>query len=156
MNTFRRAGRSIAGVAMLATLAALVAGACAAPAASTPASVAIADAWIRPAVAGGTSAAYLTIRNTGATADTLVAVHCTVAGSVMIHQPTTDASGMTGMSMVDSLPVPAGGTVSLAPGGAHVMLADLIRPIAAGEKIELELVFQHAGSIRVAATVRAS
>ena len=155
MNLFRRALRSAAGPILFAALAAGAVGACSSPAPSTT-TVDIANAWIRPAAAGATTAAYLTITNSGSAPDTLVAVHCTIAGSVMLHQTTTDASGMTGMSMIDSLPVPAGGSVALKPGGTHVMMTGLTRPIAAGEKIELELVFEHAGTIRVAAPVRAS
>jgi copper(I)-binding protein len=156
MNLFRRGGRSLAGVAILIIAAAFAIGGCAASAPSASAStVAIANAWVRPASAGGTSAAYLTINNTGATADTLLAVHCTIAGSVMLHETSTDASGMTGMDMIESLPVPAGGSVTLAPGGTHVMIGGLTRSIAAGEQIQLEFVFQHAGTIRVAAGVRA-
>lgn len=154
MNPLRRARRSTAGIVLIVVLAAVV-GACAGPVASVP-SVTVADAWIRPAGAGATTAAYLTITNAGPAADTLLAVHCTIAGSAMLHQTSTDASGMTGMSMVDSLPVPPGGSVSLQPGGMHVMLTDLTRPILAGEKIEIELVFEHAGTIRVPAPVRAS
>lgn len=155
MERFHGVRRTLGGLAVLIGLVGLMAAGCSAAPAAAPPTLTVADAWMRPAAAGGTSAAYLTITNAGA-ADTLLAVHCTIAGSVMIHQTTTDASGMTGMSMLDNLPVPAGTTVSLKPGGLHVMVTGLTRPLAAGERIELQLVFEHAGSVTVAAAVRAS
>ena len=152
--------RFLGGLALLAV--GVLAVACAGPAApaapgtSAAAStgVAVIDAWARPAPAGGDSAAYLTITNTGA-ADTLLSVHCTIARSTMLHETATDASGMTGMSMVGSLPVPAGGSVRLAPGGSHVMLGGLTSALAVGTTIELQLLFEHAGTITIPATIRA-
>lgn len=153
MDRSRGAHRTFAGVALILGLAALAVAGCSAPAASTS-TLAIADAWVRPAAVGGTSAAYLTISNTGDT-DTLLAVRCSIAGNVMIHETTTDGSGMTGMSMIASLSVPAKTSVTLKPGGTHVMMTGLTRPIAAGEKLELQLVFERAGVITIAAAVRA-
>ena len=153
MEPFRGARRRHGAFALIIGLAVLLVGGCAAPAASA-AKLAIADAWARPAVAGGTSAVYLTIDNPGPD-DALVAVRCVIAGSAMIHQTTTDASGMTGMSPMERLLVPAGTSVALKPGGAHVMMTGLTRPLVAGERIELRLVFEHAGTITVAAAVRA-
>jgi copper(I)-binding protein len=152
----RRLARRLARLARLAILAAvlgLVAAACSsAPAASQP-GLTISDAWARPAAAAGQSAAYLTIANAGA-ADTLLSVRCSVAGSTMIHQTSTDASGMTGMSPIDKLPIPAGTTVTLKPGGYHVMMMGLTQALAAGATLELRLVFEHAGEVPVSAAIR--
>jgi copper(I)-binding protein len=130
-------------------------GACAASSSgSAPAdTIEVSGAWIRPAAAGAETAAYFTITNHGS-ADKLIAVRTTVAGSTMIHQTATDSTGMTGMSMIADVPIPAGGSVTLEPGGTHVMLAGLRSSLAAGATVELELVFEHAGAIRVATAVR--
>jgi copper(I)-binding protein len=113
----------------------------------------ISDAWARPAAAGTQTAAYLTITNPGA-ADTLLSANCADAASTMIHRTTTDASGMTGMSMMKDLPVPAGATVRLEPGGMHVMMTGLTKAFEAGATVELRLTFEHAGLVVVTAAVR--
>jgi hypothetical protein len=58
------------------------------------------------------------------------------------------------MRKVDSIPVPAGGTVDLVPGGYHVMLMGLRQPLADGAKVPLTLVFEKAGEIKIEVTVR--
>ena len=57
--------------------------------------------------------------------------------------------------LADGLPVPAGGSVVLKPGGYHVMLIGLKKPLAAGESIPLTLTFEKAGNISVTVPVRA-
>jgi len=160
MLLLHRARRLATTVALVATVAGLIVGCAAssatpAPAASSPASLAVSDAWVRPAAAGGESAAYLTIRNTGS-GDALLSVTCTIAGSTMLHQTSTDASGMTGMAMVGRLEIPAGATIQLAPGGTHVMMSGLTESLAAGSSVELRLRFERAGEVVVAAAVRPS
>jgi len=143
-------------VALPLAIAGLLAGCGSSPAASPTASsgtVTVSDAWARPAAAGTQTAAYFTITNRG-TADTLLSARCALAGSTMIHRTTTDASGMTGMSMMMNLPVPAGATVRLEPGGMHVMMTGLTKPFEAGGTVELQLTFEHAGVIVVVAAVR--
>lgn len=67
-----------------------------------------------------------------------------------------DAHSTGGMSMreVDAVEVPAGDTITLEPGGLHVMLLDLAGPIEEGQAIPLTLTFEQAGEIRVDATAR--
>jgi copper(I)-binding protein len=52
------------------------------------------------------------------------------------------------------LEVPAGGTVTLAPGGYHLMIMGLTKTLEVGGKLELDLVFEHAGKVVVQAEVR--
>ncbi len=113
-----------------------------------------ADAWARPASAGGESAAYLTITNTGSSADTLLSASSPSAASVELHQTMTDASGMTGMASMDGLAIPAGGTVTLEPGAGHLMIMGLTSDLAPGDTIDLALVFQTAGTVTVKAQVK--
>lgn len=123
------------------------------PSGSAPgAAITVSDAWVRPAAAGAESAAYLTITNAGS-ADRLISVKCTIASSAMLHQTTTDPSGMTGMSMIQDLPIPTGATVKLQPGGTHIMLTGLSQGLATGTTVELRLVFEVAGTVTVPAAV---
>lgn len=159
-----RAPRPLTAVHMTVILAAAITvliAACsgttgsAAPSRSAPGSaITVRDAWVRPAPAGGESAAYLTITNAGST-DRLTAVKCTIAASAMLHQTTTDPSGMTGMSMIPDLPIPAAATVKLEPGATHIMLTGLSQALVTGTTVELRLVFDGAGTLTVPATVAA-
>lgn len=160
MNPPRYVRRSIGAAVLVAILVVGAISGCTAPGApapslarSAPGGVIVTDAWVRVAPAGGQSAAYLTIRN-GGPADALVSVTSRIATSSMLHQTATDASGMTGMSMLDEVPVPAGATVQLAPGGTHVMLGGLGKALEAGGAIELELTFREAGVVVVPAAIR--
>ncbi len=134
--------------------------------------VTLTDAWARTSAEGQTTgAAYLTITG-GATADRLVAASApaSVAIATEIHEvvpaeSSTDAAedtmsdteGMDGamtMRPVDAIDIPAGQTVTLEPGGYHVMLIDLAAPLAAGDTFDLELTFENAGVQSVTVEVR--
>jgi len=67
---------------------------------------------------------------------------------------TTDA--MVGMMMreVESVAIPANGSLLFKPGAYHVMLMDLAAPLVAGETFDLTLTFERAGDVSVTAEVR--
>lgn len=115
----------------------------------------ISDAWARPSMGmDQPAAAYMVITNSTGQADALLSVSTPGASSVEIHETSTDTSGMTGMHPVARIDVPAGGTVKLAPGGFHLMIMGLTKPLEVGGKLELDLVFEHAGKVVVQAEVR--
>ncbi len=64
------------------------------------------------------------------------------------------AGGVMQMREVDSIVIPAGETVSLEPGGLHIMLLDLQTELEPGDTIEVTLVFAEAGEMTVTAEVR--
>jgi copper(I)-binding protein len=141
---------------LIITLASLVALAAALTACSTGGAVkpTISDPWARPSVGSDKPvAAYMTITNGGSQADRLVRASSPLAGKVEIHETTTEG-GMTGMQPVEAIEIPAGGTVRLEPGGFHLMIMELSQPLAVGDTLELELVFERAGPITVEADVR--
>lgn len=145
----KRGGRLVSGTLLAASLLAIAA------CGSAAARPTISDAWVRATTAGAdTSAAYLVIANPGSVADTLLSASSPAATSVELHQTSTDSSGMTGMAPMANLAIPAGGSVTLAPGGAHLMIMGLHQPLVAGGAIEVDLVFEHAGTIVVQAAVR--
>ncbi|MFM2105038.1 MAG: hypothetical protein RL338_70 [Chloroflexota bacterium] len=115
----------------------------------------VGDPWVRlPMNAEGPTGAFLTISNPGSTADALLSASSPAAAAVEIHETSMGADGMMGMTPVDRIGIPAGGTVELAPGGFHLMLIGLTAPLAAGDEVELTLVFEQAGEITVTAEVR--
>lgn len=111
--------------------------------------------WTRAAAQGGVGGAFMILKNSGAAADRLVSVSTPVAGKVEIHQ-TTREGDVTRMRPVAGIEVPAGGTVTLAPGGLHVMMMGLTRPLAVGERVPLTLTFERAGAVQVEAQVQAA
>lgn len=91
-----------------------------------------------PGVAG--TSAYMTLRNTDAQAKVLVSVNSPVAASVTLHS-TMNHDGMLHMQHLDNLSIPANGSVSLEPGGTHLMLEELTMELEPGSEVDLVLVF---------------
>jgi len=165
------------------------------------AAVDVSDAWVRASIPGkDMTAAYMELRNTGGSADELLAVslpadvaeraeiHETVAvedgstDTTMGHDDhstettmghddhSTDttmghddhATGTTGgsiapvmeMRKVSKIDLPEEKTVRLEPGGYHVMVFGVKKPLKAGQKVRIELRFRHAGTTTVTAEVR--
>ena len=110
--------------------------------------------WARPA-AGGNSAAYFTVVNHGP-ADRLIGVGAEVADKVEMHSTTIDAQGVGRMVPVQAVDVPPGAQARFAPGGLHVMLIDLERPLEQGQAFPLTLTFERAGAVTVEVAVRRS
>lgn len=146
---------------------------------AVPAELELTDVWARQSPMGTTAGAiYLNI--TSPVDDELVgaSVPTTVAGKTEIHETvmgdadhgsaptmggssdmtTTTAMGSSTMTMkpVDAIQLPAGSQVELKPGGYHIMLLELVKPLTVGDKIELTLTFSDAGEKTVTAEVRES
>jgi copper(I)-binding protein len=93
----------------------------------------------------GTGAAFFTVTNNGAEDDRLVATASDVAAAVEVHEMKMVSGTMEMTPLMEGLPVPAGETVVLEPGGYHVMLIGLMRDLKAGETFTLTLTFEKAG-----------
>jgi copper(I)-binding protein len=63
--------------------------------------------------------------------------------------------GVMRMRAADTLTIPAGGALSLAPGGMHLMFYDVSAPFVAGESVDVRLRFARAGEVDVTLPVRA-
>ncbi len=157
MSGFRRAALAGAALAAVLTAGAIAvasgggspAGTAGGTAAGADARLTVADPYI-PLPAGDSMAAgYLTVRNTGGGTDKLVRVTSPGASSVTIHQSTE-----TTMTEVDGLPVPANGALQLARGGTHLMIMGWEKKPAVGDQLELDLTFEHSGTIAVQVPVK--
>jgi copper(I)-binding protein len=136
-------------------LAALTSTACTDGAQRTPVATAgdlsIYDAYAPASAAPDVASLYFTVVN-GATADdTLLAIRI-VDGKAELHDVVTE-DGLTRMQHVPALPIPAGGTARLAPGGYHVMLTELSAPLEVGQTVPVALVFARGGTVRFAVPV---
>ncbi|HEY0664390.1 MAG TPA: copper chaperone PCu(A)C [Thiobacillaceae bacterium] len=107
------------------------------------ANVSVTDAWARATMPGQkVSGAYMQICSD---ADArLVGASSPAVPRVEIHEMKMDGDVMR-MREVQAIDLPRGKTVSLAPGGYHIMLMNLTQPIAAGDVIPLTLVFEADG-----------
>ena len=112
--------------------------------------VVIEGAWSRASI--GTSrpgVAYMTLQNTGDAPVTVTGLRTELAMMPMIHASTTDAQGVTRMTHMEQVEIAAGDTVALEPGGLHVMLMDLQRPMVEGESFMLSLILADGEEIAV-------
>jgi copper(I)-binding protein len=104
-------------------------------------------------VQGGTGGVFLTIRNTGNSADRLLSASSPLPSAAELHTTVRDGDVMR-MQPVQAIEVPAGGSVTLRPGGLHLMLVGLSAPMRVGEAVPVTLTFEHAGAITVQVPVQ--
>ena len=112
------------------------------------------DAWVRTTPGADVAAAYLTLHNGGTQPVVVNGVSSPAAGAAMIHESTL-VNGQSTMRAHEPLQIGAGETVRFAPGGLHIMLHMLKRPLAAGDEVPLVLLLEGGGSLTVMARVRA-
>jgi copper(I)-binding protein len=120
------------------------------------AEVQVSEAWARATMPGQKVAGvYLQLRSDAPAA--VIGVKSDAAKAAEIHRMTHEG-GVMKMRRVDARPLPAGETVALEPGGYHVMLLEVNRPLKAGEHVGLVLVIEQSGKrmeLPVRAQVRA-
>lgn len=102
-------------------------------------------------VAGG----FVTLANSGSTDDRLVAAETDIAGRTEIHEMAMQDGVMRMRPLPDGLPLPAGETIELRPGGYHLMFLDLRQPLVEGESIAVTLHFETAPPMIIDLAVQA-
>ncbi|MBM4228316.1 MAG: copper chaperone PCu(A)C [Gammaproteobacteria bacterium] len=97
-------------------------------------------AWIREAPPGArVMAGYAELRNDGASTLVVDAVESSgYFDHVMIHETLLE-EGRARMVPRDTLEIPPGATLSLAPGGLHLMLMQPVSDLALGAEVPLTL-----------------
>lgn len=138
--------KSLVAAALLSTT--LAASALAGEA--TVGDITVRDAWTRAtppnAMAGG---GFLIITNKGAADDKLVAASAPVTDRTELHEMAVIDGVMKMRQMESGIPVPAGATVELKPGGLHVMFMDIKQPLKEGETLPITLTFEKTGTVTV-------
>jgi hypothetical protein len=116
--------------------------------------VTVIDPYVRavPPVAK-ISAAFMQLRNDNDTEGSLVSAATSAAGAVELHTHTMD-EGVMRMRQIPQIPLPPGTTVSLEPGGLHIMLFDLKAPLSPGDQVPITLTYSDGSSKAVTAEVR--
>lgn len=132
---------------------AIVALACATSSAlaQTPA-VSISGAWVRATVPGqGGTGAFMTLQSPQALE--LVGASTPVAGVAQVHEMKLEGNTMR-MQHLPALALPAHQSVTLTPGGNHLMLMDLKQPLTAGSTVAITLQFKDAAGAALTQTLQ--
>jgi hypothetical protein len=117
--------------------------------------MAIAMPWIRSAAPPvKTSAGYMVITNHGDQSDKLLSVSAPFSEISELHQSLTE-DGVTMMRRIRELEIPAGATISLEPGGYHLMFINLTGALEEGEPVPVTLIFEKAGEVEIMMPVKA-
>jgi copper(I)-binding protein len=110
----------------------------------------IGQPWARAtAPTAPTGGGYLTITNKGTAPDRLISISSPAADKVQIHEMKMDGNIMRMRAVEHGLEIAPGATVTLAPGGFHLMMMGLKGPLKQGTRVPLTLTFEKAGSIDV-------
>lgn len=116
----------------------------------------ILDPWVQAAPPNvKVLAAYLEIKNNGVKPRILVDVSSPSFDQVGIHR-TVMHGNMAHMEHLKELTIPPHASVTLKPGGLHLMLMDAKNPLHAGDSVLMTLTFKNGSKVAVKATVRAS
>jgi copper(I)-binding protein len=115
--------------------------------------LAIARPWARATTpVAKTGAVYMTLTNRGATADRLVGAASEVAEQARLHTHLVQGD-VVRMRPVEAIEIVPGVPTVLRPGGLHIMLTRLERPLHEGDAFSLRLSFEKAGAVEVRVVV---
>jgi hypothetical protein len=122
------------------------------PALAAP-GITVTDAWMRALPGGLPAGGYFMLHNSTARMLTLRAAFSPACGMLMLHKSDT-MSGMASMSNVETIDVPAGGTLQFSPGGYHLMCMQPTRQMKPGGKVSVTLQFTGGTKVRTDFAVR--
>ncbi|WUL62513.1 copper chaperone PCu(A)C [Streptomyces sp. NBC_00344] len=102
-----------------------------------------------PVGGSGMAAGFVTVANTGSTADRLTSVTSGLSDDITLHTTRNQR-----MREVTSLPVPAHGELDLERGGNHLMFMNLKKQPERGEQVAVQLHFEKGGTIKAELPVK--
>jgi copper(I)-binding protein len=140
-----------AGAALALTVSPFMAAAPAAAAGDYDiGSIHISQPWSRATPKGATAGAgYMTITNKGTASEKVACVSDDASAQCEIHSMTMDGGVMKMRPVEGGLEIKPGESVTLKPGGYHVMFRDLKHPLAQGQSIKATFKFERAGTVEV-------
>lgn len=118
-------------------------------------SITVVDAWARTAAMGSNGAVYMTLENNGEE-DKLVRVTTDVAGSCELHESSMKPDGTMQMVPQEYILIPSKGSVTLKPGGLHIMLIEVTRDMKEGETLTVTLEFEKTDQLTVTVPVQSN
>lgn len=115
-----------------------------------PGVLAVTNIHARPSPeAGGSGGAYLTVLNGLDQPLQLTSIEGTIAGSLELHESVNDQGVMRMEPHPEGFAIPARSSLELKPGGKHIMLIDLAKPLAVGDVFTLTLNFDKADALTI-------
>ena len=99
---------------------------------------------------------FLTIVNNGATDDRLISASADVGRETQIHEMAVVNDVMRMRQIEGGIPLPAGASVTLEPGGLHLMFMGLNGPLVEGQSFPVTLTFEKAGQVTIDMPIAAS
>ncbi len=148
----RRYRPALVGLLVIGLTVAAACSSGSSPSAGGEGGIVVIDARIPVPANPDIAAVYMQIANEGGRADTLEAVRTDAGGTATLHR-TEIVDGVAHMSETGPVTIEAGETLSLDPGGHHVMIMDPETTFDEGDRVEVTLVFEHAGEVPVEAVV---
>lgn len=114
----------------------------------------VSDTWVK-ATTEPKSAAFGVLRNDGDADVVVTGATTSLTSRVELHETVASADGSMKMQAKDGgFTVPAGGELTLQPGGDHIMLMDLAAPITAGEDVRITLQLDDGSTVEFTATAK--
>lgn len=118
---------------------------------ASPPKLTVRDAYVPEPVTADMAGGFLTVRNSGGTADRLTSIESTDFEEVQMHKTVGQQ-----MQRVKSLRVPANGELRLSRGGKHIMFLEPERKPVKGEKVPVTLHFAKSDPVKVSMPVEAT
>lgn len=110
----------------------------------------ISQPWARATPKGAAAGAgYMTITNKGTAPDRLNCVSDDASKDCQVHSMVMEGGVMKMRPVQGGLEIKPGETVTLQPGGYHVMFVGLTHPLVQGQTVKAKLKFDHAGTVDV-------
>ncbi len=132
-------------------------GGCAAGQTFTARDISVTGAFTRATLPNARSGGgFMTISNAGTAPDRLIGAATGNAVRSEIHQMKMEGDMMKMNQVEGGLEIPAGDSVTLEPGGYHVMLMGLKQPLVADQCLDLTLSFEKAGDLPVQLNIGAT
>ena len=139
-DTARTMGEGMTSSAMKAAMTAGASG--------TVGAIAIRGAWTRQNPPGArVGGGYATIANGGEVSDRLIAVSAPFAARGEVHRMEVTDGVMRMRELTEGLEIAPGKSVTLEPGGYHMMFLDITEPPMEGSFVPVTLVFERAGEV---------
>ncbi|MGE4452855.1 copper chaperone PCu(A)C [Castellaniella sp.] len=105
--------------------------------AKVSAAVTASDCWIRLIPSPAPSGGFFVAHNAGPGDAVLTGAHSPDYGMIMLHE-TTESGGMSKMSMVHKVAIPAGKDLAFKPGGYHLMLEQPRAGLKVGDSVRVD------------------
>jgi len=118
-------------------------------------SLEISNVWARKSMSpNNNSAAYMKVSNPTKQQITIIGASAiAIANNVELHESFVDDKGISRMTSIDKIVVPAESEIQLKPGGMHIMLFDLKRSLSTGDKFTIEIKIDGMDMISVESSV---